>query len=129
MGYGGLLLSGCKDDHGLAEVGPQGVVARHVGFQLTPLVEILEPGDGALQTVLGDQRPDRVAVPPLLGEGTAGVEVGFALDGSIDRRKPSPIGEAAVGENFGQLVEWDVACTQGVGCLRYEAVLPASGAR
>jgi hypothetical protein len=64
-------------------VGARGVVACHVGFQLSPLVQPPDAGEGPVQAVFGDQRPDRVPVPPLLAEGAAGVEVRLALDRGV----------------------------------------------
>jgi hypothetical protein len=99
-GFGGGLGAGCANDGCLADVGARGVVAGHVGLQLSPLVQRPDAGEGPVQAVFGDQRPDRVPVAPLLAQGAAGVEVGVALDRGVCRREDSPVGEAAVVEDL-----------------------------
>ncbi len=103
-----------------------GVVARDVGFELAPVVQFPDAGEGAFEAVVRDQRPDRVAVAPLLVERAAGVEVGFALDGGVYRGEPPPVREAAGFEDLDQFIEGGVAAPEGVGGFRDQAIVPVA---
>jgi hypothetical protein len=104
-GSGVSLSAGCENDGYLADVAARGVVARHVGLQLSPLFQLPDAGVDKVQAVFGDQRPDRVPVALLLAEGTVRVEVRLALDRGVDGREASPMVETGVVDDFQQLVE------------------------
>ena len=99
------LSAGCENDGYLTDVAAQGVVARHIGFQLSSLVQLPDAREGAVQAISGDQRPDRVSFPPLFAQGTARIKVRLALDRGVDGREASPMVETGVVDDFQQLVE------------------------
>src|SRR5215203_4189446 len=120
------LLPRGEDDGRLADVRAQGIVACHVGLQLASLVKSLDQGESPIETIFSDQRPDRVAIPPLFIQGAARVEVRLALDGGVDRHEPSPLGEAVIVEDLNQLVEGSVAVSESIGGLRDQTVVPVA---
>ena len=71
-----------------------------------------------METICGEQRPDRVAIPPLFIQGTARVEVRLTLDCGVDRHEPSPPGEAVIVEDLDQLVEGSAAPSKGSSSIR-----------
>ena len=89
-----------RNDGYLAGVGARGLVARHVRLQLSPLVQLPDAGEGQVQPIFGDQRPDRAPVAPLLAEGSARIKVRIALDRGVDGREASPACETGVVEDF-----------------------------
>jgi hypothetical protein len=110
----------------LADMRAPGIVACQVGLQFTSLVEFPDQGESPIETILGEQRPDRVAIPPLFIQGATRVEVRITLDSGVDRHEPSAPGETVIGEDLDQLVEGSVAVSEGIGGLRDQAVVPVA---
>ena len=125
LAHGSLRL-GCEDYRRLADVGTQGVVARHVVFQLPSLVQPPDAGEGPVQAVFRYQRPDRIPVAPVFAQGTMRVEVRVALDRGVGGHEGSPVVEAAIVEDLEQLVDGNVAVSEGIGGLWDQVVVPVA---
>ena len=128
-GVGNSLSAGCEKYGYLADVAARGIIARRVGFELSALVQLPDPGEGTVQAVFGDQRPDRVSIAPLFVQGAARVEVRLALNRGVDRREASPVVETAVVKDFEQFVDRGVAVSEGIGGLRDQVVVPVAVAQ
>ena len=124
LAHGSLRL-GCEDYRRLADVGTQGVVARHVVFQPS-LVQPPDAGEGPVQAVFRYQRPDRIPRRASFAQGTMRVEVRVALDRGVGGHEGSPVVEAAIVEDLEQLVDGNVAVSEGIGGLWDQVVVPVA---